>query len=163
MNTDQKRPKPQSNRAKRLECAVFRRYASAWSKDGSDDQNESAGIQRTPNASRHGEAHKCMCFRTMVLSCLLFLYFIAYSASAATVLLTGATVHTVSGETFSPGQVLIKDGKIAAVGKTVSANGAETIDLAGKHLYPAMIALNTVLGLTEISAVRATQDTTEVG
>src|SRR5439155_267521 len=35
--------------------------------------------------------------------------------------------------------------------------------LQGQHLYPGIIALNTVLGLTEISAVRATQDTTEVG
>jgi len=101
---------------------------------------------------------------SVVLLCLLFLLSsAALSASAATLLLTGATVHTVSGEIVSPGQVLIQDGKIAAVGKTVSSNGAETIDLTGKHIYPAMIALNTVLGLTEISGVRATQDTTEVG
>ena len=85
------------------------------------------------------------------------------SASAETLLLTGATVHTVSGETLSSGQVLIKDGKIAAVGRTVSARGAQSLDLKGQHLYPGIIALNTVLGLTEISAVRATQDTTEVG
>jgi imidazolonepropionase-like amidohydrolase len=79
------------------------------------------------------------------------------------VLLTGATVHTVSGETFSPGQVLVRDGKIAAVGKTVAGEGATAVDLKGQHLYPGLIALNTVLGLEEIAAVRATQDTTEVG
>ena len=78
-------------------------------------------------------------------------------------LLTGATVHTVSGETLSPGQVLIQDGKIAAVGKSFDAGNAKSIDLTGQHLYPGLIALNTVLGLTEISGVRATQDTTEVG
>src|SRR6266850_4107821 len=45
-------------------------------------------------------------------------YFLAAGpASAATLLLTGATIHTISGETFTPGQVLIRDGKIAAVGK----------------------------------------------
>jgi imidazolonepropionase-like amidohydrolase len=59
--------------------------------------------------------------------------------------------------------VLIKDGKIAAVGKTVEAKGARILDLKGRHLYPGMIALGTVLGLTEIEAVRATQDSTEVG
>jgi imidazolonepropionase-like amidohydrolase len=84
-------------------------------------------------------------------------------ASAQTVLLTGATVHTISGETLSPGKVLIKDGKIAAVGTTISTADAPTIDLTGQHLYPGLIALNTVLGLTEIGAVRSTQDNTESG
>src|SRR5882724_7796630 len=79
------------------------------------------------------------------------------------VLLSGATVHTVSGETFSPGQVLIENGKIAAVGATVPNRGAQTIDLKGQHLYPGIIAMDTLLGLTEIGAVRATQDSTEAG
>ena len=78
-------------------------------------------------------------------------------------LLSGATVHTVSGETYSPGQVLIENGKIAAVGATVPGRGAQTIDLKGQHLYPGIIAMDTLLGLTEIGAVRATQDSTEVG
>ena len=85
------------------------------------------------------------------------------TAPAESFLLSGATVHTISGETLAPGQVLVRDGKIAAVGKTVPADGAASIDLAGQHLYPGLIALNTVLGLTEISGVRSTQDTTEVG
>jgi imidazolonepropionase-like amidohydrolase len=79
------------------------------------------------------------------------------------ILLSGATVHTVSGETFSPGEVLIENGKIAAVGATVPNRGAQTIDLKGQHLYPGIIAMDTLLGLTEIGAVRATQDSTEVG
>jgi len=88
---------------------------------------------------------------------------ICSSAPAATILLSEVTVHTVSGETLSLGQVLIKDRTIAAVGKTVAAGGATRIDLTGQHLYPGMIALNTLLGLTEIGGVRATQDATEVG
>jgi imidazolonepropionase-like amidohydrolase len=94
---------------------------------------------------------------------LCFGWFGCAAASAESLLLTGATVHTVSGETISPGQVLIKDGKISAVGNTVSANGAKTIDLNGLHLYPGMIALNTDMGLVEIGAVRATRDQSEVG
>jgi len=95
---------------------------------------------------------------------LLVLCFISTCAVAAdSLLLTGATVHTVSGETLSPGQVWIQDGKIAGVGKTVSARGATALDLKGQHLYPGMIELNSVLGLIEIGAVRATHDTTEVG
>jgi imidazolonepropionase-like amidohydrolase len=72
-------------------------------------------------------------------------------------------VHTVSGETLSPGDVLVRDGKIVAVGKSLASAGTTVVDLKGQHLYPGLIALNTVLGLEEISGVRATQDTTEVG
>ncbi len=82
---------------------------------------------------------------------------------AETILLTGATVHTVSGATITNGQVLVRDGKIAAVGKSVSSDGAREISLKGLHLYPGMIALNTDLGLVEIDAVRATVDVREVG
>ena len=84
-------------------------------------------------------------------------------AFSQNVLLSGATVHTISGETFSPGQVLITDGKIAAVGATVPSGSAQVIELKGQHLFPGIIAMDTLLGLTEIGAVRATQDSTEVG
>src|SRR3954451_7981109 len=66
---------------------------------------------------------------------------------AETLLLTGATVHTVTGETLAPGSVLIKEGKIVAVGATIPSDGAQVVDLAGQHLYPGLIALDTVLGL----------------
>jgi imidazolonepropionase-like amidohydrolase len=82
---------------------------------------------------------------------------------AESLLLTGATVHTISGDTFTPGQVLIQDEKIAAVGPTVSAPNVATLDLHGQHLYPGLILLDSILGLTEIEAVRATADNTEVG
>ncbi len=88
---------------------------------------------------------------------------LAANASGQPLLLTGATVHPVTAPPLSPGQVLIQAGKIAAVGTNLDAPGATILDLSGQHLYPGLIALNTVLGLTEISAVRATEDTTEVG
>jgi imidazolonepropionase-like amidohydrolase len=83
--------------------------------------------------------------------------------SAESIRFTGAIVHTVSGATLSPGEVLVRDGKIVAVGATVDGAGAAVVDLKGLHLFPGLIAANTSLGLTEISSVRATQDTTEVG
>lgn len=89
--------------------------------------------------------------------------YLAAAAQSETLLLTGATVHTVSGETIAAGEVLIRDGRISAVGTSVAANGAKTVALAGLHLYPGMIALNTDLGLVEIDAVRATRDDREVG
>ncbi len=96
-------------------------------------------------------------------ACLGLLCCAASQAGAESLLLTGATVHTISGDSLAPGQVWLKDGKIAGVGKTLPAEGAQTVDLAGQHLYPGLIALDTLVGLSEIEGVRATQDNTEVG
>lgn len=84
--------------------------------------------------------------------------------SAQRVILRAATIHTVSGASFTPGEVLISNGRIIAVGQVITTpDAAQIIDLKGLQLYPGLIAANTSLGLTEISGVRATQDTTEVG
>lgn len=82
---------------------------------------------------------------------------------AERILLTGATVHTISGETLSPGDVLFEGDRILEVGASISDQADKTIDLTGGHLYPGLIAPTSELGLMEIDAVRATLDTTEVG
>ena len=97
---------------------------------------------------------------------LFFAYAFAVSCTmcfAETLLLTGATVHTVSGVTITNGSVLVKDGKIVNIFNALPATDAKQISLAGLHLYPGMIALNTDLGLVEIDAVRSTVDVREVG
>ena len=119
-------------------------------------------IQQRHTGHRMQRLRNSILFGTFILLCIACLSS-ATRVEAETVVLAGATVHTITGETLSPGQVLIRDGKIAAVGVTIPGVGAEIIDLQGQHLYPGLIALNTVLGLTEISGVRSTQDTTEVG
>ena len=88
---------------------------------------------------------------------------VAIPALAETILLTGATVHTVSGPTLAQGQVLIKDGKIVAVDKVIRTKADKVVKLDGRHLYPGLIAASTSLGLVEINAVRATRDASEVG
>ncbi len=77
--------------------------------------------------------------------------------------LKGAVVHTVSGATFSPGEVLVEKGKILAVGKSVESGSAQVIDVAGLHLYPGLISAAANIGLVEVSAVRSTRDMSEVG
>jgi len=85
-------------------------------------------------------------------------------AVAQPVLLRGGTIHPVSGPDIANGALLIRDGKIAAVGATVVAPpDAKVVDLAGRHVYPSLFPPVTSLGLVEISAVRATVDTTELG
>ncbi len=84
-------------------------------------------------------------------------------ASTTPTLLTGLTVHTVTAGVSVDTDVLIVDGKIAAVGKDlVAPQGATVLALDGKHLYPGLIALANQLGLIEIEAVRSTDDSTEV-
>lgn len=77
--------------------------------------------------------------------------------------LEGATVHTVSGEVLEGATVLVRRGKVAAIGKVELQAGARRIDLSGKHLYPGLIDADTVLGLTEIGSVAGSEDTEEVG
>lgn len=84
-------------------------------------------------------------------------------AAEGPLLLTGLTIHTVTDGIKADSDVLIVDGKIAAVGQNLSApQGATVLALDGKHLYPGLIALANQLGLIEIGAVRATDDSREV-
>jgi imidazolonepropionase-like amidohydrolase len=88
----------------------------------------------------------------------------AFSADAT--LLYNAIVHTGNGETFTNSGVLIEGRKISLVmnGKaSTRLTVHDMIDLKGQHIYPGLIAVDTLLGLTEIDAVRATQDSVEVG
>ncbi|MCS6918205.1 MAG: hypothetical protein NZM28_00370, partial [Fimbriimonadales bacterium] len=74
------------------------------------------------------------------------------------------TVHPISAPPIEGATVLIRDGKIAAVGKTVAIpRGAQVYDGKGNHLYPGYIDACTTLGLTEIGSIAATIDTTETG
>ncbi len=89
---------------------------------------------------------------------------LAAGVQAAPVLIEHATLHTVSHGIITDGALLIEGDKIAALGPDVTAPANATrIDARGKHVYPGYIAANSVLGLTEIGAVRATNDMAEVG
>ncbi|NOT33926.1 MAG: amidohydrolase family protein [Candidatus Eisenbacteria bacterium] len=86
------------------------------------------------------------------------------NAAAEAVALTGGTVHTVSGATLDGATIVIENGRITAVGAAVAIpSGARIVSVAGKHVYPGFLDANSVLGLTEISAVLGTIDHTEIG
>ena len=89
---------------------------------------------------------------------------LAAPAVAETVLYRATEIHAVSGPALAPGQMLVKDNRIEAVGKKLEVpQGTKTVDLGDLRLYPGLIAAPTSLGLTEINAVRATRDDKEVG
>jgi imidazolonepropionase-like amidohydrolase len=76
-----------------------------------------------------------------------------------------ARIVTVSGADIENGTVVIRDGKIEAVGANVSVPaGAQTIDGSGLSVYPGMIDAGTNLGLVEVpQGANGTVDTSEVG
>lgn len=59
-------------------------------------------------------------------------------------------VYTMAGDVLEKGIVLIKDGKIAAVGANVDIpSDAEVIDATGKIVFPGIIDAHTHLGIGE--------------
>ena len=78
--------------------------------------------------------------------------------------ITHAKIFTVSGSPIDDGTLVIKDGKIAAVGAGVAIpSDAKVIDATGLQVYPGLFDPVTQMGLREIGAVSATVDTTETG
>ena len=76
-----------------------------------------------------------------------------------------ARIVTVSGPDIENGTVVIRDGKIEAVGANVTIPaGVQTIDGAGLSVYPGMIDAGTNMGLVEVpQGANGTVDTSEVG
>jgi len=76
-----------------------------------------------------------------------------------------ARIVTVSGPDIENGTVVIRDGKIEAVGTNVNVPaGAHTIDGRGLSVYPGMIDAGTNMGLVEVpQGANGTVDLSEVG
>lgn len=83
----------------------------------------------------------------------------------ATYAIRHARIVTVSGPEIEDGTVVIRNGKIEAVGANVSVPaGAQEIDARGLVVYPGMIDAGTSLGLVEIpTGAPGTVDLSEVG
>ncbi|HXH63666.1 MAG TPA: hypothetical protein VNG95_05740, partial [Gemmatimonadales bacterium] len=78
---------------------------------------------------------------------------------AQTIALTGGTVYPVSGPKIEHATVLIRDGKIAAVGANVAIPADATrIDATGKWITPGLIDPGGQMGLVEIGAVEGTRE-----
>jgi len=82
-------------------------------------------------------------------------------ASAQDMLIRNATVHTASERgTLQAADVLVRNGRIAAVGNGLPAGGATVIDAQGKPLTPALFGGVTDIGVEEVSGESATVDNT---
>jgi imidazolonepropionase-like amidohydrolase len=78
--------------------------------------------------------------------------------------ITHAKIVTLAGSAIEDGTLVIRDGKIAAVGASVEVpSGAQVIDGHGLQVYPGLFDPVTQMGLSEISAVSSTVDSSETG
>jgi imidazolonepropionase-like amidohydrolase len=102
-----------------------------------------------------------------LLSVLCLLYFplsINAQQPASVYAITHAKIVTLVGLPIEDGTLVIKDGKIAAVGSAVEVPaGAQVIDAKGLQVYPGLFDPVTQMGLSEIGAVSSTVDSTETG
>lgn len=78
--------------------------------------------------------------------------------------ITNAKVYTLAGPPLENATVLIRDGKIAAVGASLEIpKDAQVIDAKGLEVYPGLFDSVTQMGLSEIAAVGSTVDSSETG
>jgi imidazolonepropionase-like amidohydrolase len=88
----------------------------------------------------------------------------ASSLGTETIAIENARIVTVSGPVVERGTVLVRAGRIAAVGASVQVPAeARRIDASGLSVYPGMIDSVTQLGLIEVGSIRATNDVAELG
>jgi imidazolonepropionase-like amidohydrolase len=100
-----------------------------------------------------------------ILLTLLFAPFIGFGQN---ILYLGGKAHLGNGEFIDVSAISVNNGKFEMVAnaKTIRINPQAfdtIIHIYDHHVYPAFIATNTTLGITEISAVRATNDYRETG
>ncbi len=78
--------------------------------------------------------------------------------------ITNAKIYTLAGAPQENATILIRDGKIAAIGGNIQIPaGVPVIDAKGLEVYPGLFDPITQMGLSEISAVASTVDSSETG
>ncbi|MGH7470295.1 MAG: amidohydrolase family protein, partial [Longimicrobiales bacterium] len=81
------------------------------------------------------------------------------AVAAQTIAITNARIHTVSGPVIERGTVVIQNGRITAVGASVTAPaGAQVVDATGKIVTPGLLDSSTGLGTVEIGQAAGTND-----
>lgn len=88
----------------------------------------------------------------------------AQNSSNGVYAIRGAEIFPIAGAPIEHGVLVMRDGKIAAVGADAPVPAdAQVIDGSGLQVYPGMFDPVTQVGLEEVEAVRATVDTNETG
>lgn len=77
--------------------------------------------------------------------------------------LKGVTLFPVSSAKVENTNLLVVDGKIAEIGGKSAPKGVRVIDGKGLQVYPGIVNSATNIGLSEISSIRESVDTGELG
>ncbi|UCC39117.1 MAG: amidohydrolase family protein [Candidatus Aminicenantes bacterium] len=105
---------------------------------------------------------KTLILSTILIFCSLFCF--ADVKSPGIIAIKSAHIVPVVGDDITDGIILIKDGKIEAIGKNITIpEDARVIDATGLFAYPGMIDGLCSLALYEIGSLRATIDSRETG
>ena len=100
-------------------------------------------------------------FRLQALaSAALALGLAAAPAFAQDLLIRNATVHTATAQgTLQNTDVMVRGGRIAAIGNGLAADGVRSVDAQGKPLTPALFGGITGIGVEEVSGEESARDT----
>ncbi len=99
--------------------------------------------------------------KTLVAAALAAAISASPAAAQGVIAIEGGRVHTMTGAPIENGTVLIRNGRIVAVGANVSVPaGAQRIDARGKQVTPGFIESGTQIGLVEVGAVAGSVDHT---
>ena len=109
---------------------------------------------------RHPEERAPRASRRTHMAAVLLAALLGTPAVAETVAITNARIETVgSAGEIGNGTIVIKDGRIAAVGAGVRPPaGARIIDAQGQVVTPGLFAASTNLTVAEVDGVRETRD-----
>lgn len=92
---------------------------------------------------------------------------LAPAAAPSVIVVRGGELHVGDGAVVKDATVVVRDGKIAAVGGPEladrQAGGAAVIDARGKVVTPGLVAADTHLGLVEIDLEGSTRDDGRAG
>jgi imidazolonepropionase-like amidohydrolase len=101
--------------------------------------------------------------RSLLLASILTLPALAQPAPGVYAI-QGAKIYTLAGAPIESGTLIMREGKISAVGAHVEIPGeAQVIDAKGLEVYPGLFDPVTQVGLMEVGQVIATVDVNELG
>lgn len=118
-----------------------------------------AGCTQTPPRSASAKAHDARVVEPWTTDPFPSTY---HAYPGVPTLITNVTIYDGEGGRIDGGQILLADGKVAALGKNVSAPaGATVIDGAGKWVTPGVIDVHSHLGVYPSPSVKALSDGNE--